>query len=566
MRVVSLVGALCLSAAILVGAQAASVATLSLSSDDDTSPLVGDYLSARFAADHHDLKEAAKYYQASLELDPTNPQLLTLAFFYSASAGDMDDAFKYAKRVAANTSDDRAARLTLAVADLRHRDYRGARSEIAKSAKGPFTGFTVALIDAWAAAGMGDNDAAAADLKMLHAQHSADGLAYFNEAMLAELTGQKDVADKDYQLALQASGPTPRVVDAYGRFLERNGKADAARTLYMKLSTEGGFAAVVAPGLKRIASNTVPEPLAASPEDGAAEALFGIAASLNDDASRDVSILYLRLALYLNPKLDLATILLADRFESLEKYEDAISVYQGVSSDSPYYRLAAVEIAVDKARLDKTDDAISDLKALTAKYPMDVETWTALGDTYRQAKQYADATKAYDQAIVAAGAPDKKDWPLYYARAIAEQETNNWPAAEADLKQALALSPNEPQVLNYLGYSWVDKRQNISQALAMLEKARTLAPQDGYIIDSVGWAYFRLGRYSEAVDMLENAVQLVPGDPTINDHLGDAYWKIGRKLDARFQWNHALAFGPDATEKVKIEEKLKVGLNHDDRS
>ena len=565
MRIASLIGALCLSAAILGGAQAANVATLSLP-DDESTPLLGDYLSARFAADHHELKEAAKFYQASLELDPTNPQLLTLAFFYSASAGQMDDAFKYAQRVADNTSDDRAARLTLAVADLKHKDYRGARAEIAKSAKGPFTGFTVALIDAWAAAGMGDNTAAAADLKMLHAQHSADGLAYFNEAMLAELTGQKDVAETDYQQALQASGPTPRVVDAYGRFLERNGKTDAARALYMKLSTQGGFAAVVAPGLQRIANNVKPDPLAPSAEDGAAEALFGIAASLNDDTSRDVSILYLRLALYLNPKLDLATILLADRFESLEKYDDAISVYQNVGADSPYYRLAAVEIAVDKARLDKTDDAIADLKALSVKYPMDVETWTALGDTYRQAKQFAEATKAYDQAIVAAGAPDKKDWPLYYARAIAEQETHNWPAAEADLKQALALSPNEPQVLNYLGYSWVDQRRNVPQALAMLEKARTLAPQDGYIIDSVGWAYFRLGRYSDAVNTLENAVQLVPGDPTINDHLGDAYWKIGRKLDARFQWNHALAFGPDATEKAKIEEKLKVGLVHDDRS
>ncbi|MBU6299251.1 MAG: tetratricopeptide repeat protein, partial [Alphaproteobacteria bacterium] len=166
----------------------------------------------------------------------------------------------------------------------------------------------------------------------------------------------------------------------------------------------------------------------------------------------------------------------------------------------------------------------------------------------------------------AAGSPEKKNWPLYYARAISEQQSNNWNAAEADLKEALTLSPDEPQVLNYLGYSWVDQHRHIPEALAMLEKARALAPQDGYVIDSVGWAYFRLGRYKDAARALEDAILLVPGDPTINDHLGDAYWMIGKKLEARFQWNHALAFGAAGDEKAKIEKKLQVGLNRDDRS
>jgi Flp pilus assembly protein TadD len=164
------------------------------------------------------------------------------------------------------------------------------------------------------------------------------------------------------------------------------------------------------------------------------------------------------------------------------------------------------------------------------------------------------------------GTPTKKDWPLYYARAVAEQESNDWNAAEADLKLAIKLSPDQPQTLNFLGYSWVDQRRNISQAVVMLEKASTLAPEDGYIVDSVGWAYYRLGRYKDAVKTLERAIRIVPGDPTINDHLGDAYWKVGRRLDARFQWNHAHAFGAEDKEKAKIEKKLKVGLTGDDRS
>ena len=572
MRPLTLIAALGLSAAV-AGCAGAGVELASVSSGVVFRPdgaaaanLYGDYLSARFAADHHDLSEAAKFYRASLDRDPRDAQLLTFAFFYTASAGQVDQAAELAARLAAVAPGDRAARLTLAVAALKHRDYKAARVQIAKSAKGPFTVFTVALVDAWAAAGAGDKAAAQAELKTLHAQSGADALTYFNEALLAEFLGEKDIADASYNLVLKSGGPSPRVVEAYGRFLERNGRAAEAQALYTKMDETNGFAPVAEAGLARIAKGQIPDPLVVHAEDGAAEALFGIAASLGDAASRDVSILYLRLALYLQPNLDLAKLLLADRFEALAKYENAIEVFRGVGPDSPYYSVATVEIAIDQVRLGKMDEAIANLKALTAAAPADVETWTALGDAYRQAEKYADAAKAYDHAILAVGTPTKKDWPLYYARAIAEQQSNAWKAAEADLRLALKLSPDQPQTLNFLGYSWVDQRRNISEAVTMLEKASALAPDDGYIVDSVGWAYYRLGRYADAAKTLEKAVQIVPGDPTINDHLGDAFWKVGRKLDARFQWSHALAFGAEDGEKSKIEKKLEVGLTRDDRS
>jgi len=556
-----------IAAALMTGsAFAATNQAADIGFNDDAGKVFGDYLSARFAVEQHDFGEAAKFYTSSLERDPGNPQLTTFAFFYSAISGQVDAAAKLADKLAAVTPDDRAARLTLAVAALKHRDYRAAREQIAKSAKGPFTSFTVALIDAWAAAGMGDGDGAAADLKLLHAQHSADALAYFNEAMVAELLGHKDVADTDYKLALDTAGPTPRVVDAYGRFLERDGRNEEAKALYEKQKGDDAFAAVVEPGLDRIANGVKPNALAPRAEDGAAEALFGIAASLNDDASRDVSMLYLQLALYLQPKLELATILLGSRCEAMDRFDDAIAAYRRIGPDSHYYRIATVAIALDLIRQDKGDEAIASLKPLSAQYPNDIETWRVLGDAYRTEKKFTDADDAYDHAIAAAQPPTKKFWPLYYERAIAEQELKNWPAAEADLRKALELSPNEPEVLNYLAYTWIDQGRNCGEAAKMLEKARTLSPQDGYIIDSVGWAYYCLGRYADAVKTLEDAIQLVPGDPTINDHLGDAYWKIGRKLEAQFQWSHALAFGADADEKAKIEKKLEVGLDRDDRS
>jgi tetratricopeptide (TPR) repeat protein len=353
---------------------------------------------------------------------------------------------------------------------------------------------------------------------------------------------------------------SPRVVEAYGRFLERTGRSADARAFYTKYASDAGLAPVVEAANARLNAGKIPDHLVARPEDGAAEALFGIAASLTDSASADVAILYLRFALYLSPDLDLGKIVLADRFEALKKYNDAIAVYRTIPADAPYGFAAAVQIAVDETRLKQTDNAIAELTSLTRSRPNDVTAWTALGDTYRTVEKYSEAADAYDRAVKLLNPVTSKDWPLYYARGVSEERAHRWNEAERDLQQALKLSPEQPEILNYLGYSWVDQGRNLPQAVAMLEKARALSPMDGYIVDSVGWAYYRLGRYADAAKTLEEAVLLVPGDPTINEHLGDAYWRVGRKLDAHFQWSHAIAFGADETQKAEIEKKLQSGI------
>jgi tetratricopeptide (TPR) repeat protein len=518
----------------------------------------GAYLSARVAADQHDMAAAARFYRESLDRDPNDPTLLALAFFYETSAGEIDEASDLAERMVATTPDDRASRLVLAVAALKRANYRVTRDEISKSAKGTFASLTVALVDAWAAAGAGDEPAAMDDIKALHGQLGAESMAAFHQALLLEYLGKTAAADAAYTEAMKADVPAPRLTNAYGRFLERNGRAADAQALYAKLAGNAALAPVVAAARVRMAKNDMPDAMIERPADGVAEALFGIAASLTEESSADVSVLYLRLALYLKPDFDLANILLGDRMETLQKYADAIAAYRNVPDDSPYRRMAAIQIATDEARLDRTDDAIADLKKLAAEDPTDVATWTSLGDAYRAASKFPDAASAYDQAIKALAAPQKKDWPLFYARAIARDRSKDWTGAEADLLQALKLSPDEPQTLNYLGYSYVDQGRNIPEALKMLEKARSLKPYDGYIVDSVGWAYYKLGRYGEAAKTLQDAILLVPGDPTINDHYGDALWKVGRKLDAHFQWNHALAFGPEGEEKSEIEKKLQT--------
>ena len=225
---------------------------------------------------------------------------------------------------------------------------------------------------------------------------------------------------------------------------------------------------------------------------------------------------------------------------------------------------SAVERAEQRVRqeqrLGRSDDAIAGLKKLVASQPNDSEAWVALGDTYRAASKFAESVDAYDHDEKAIPKTAKRDWPMFYARAMAKEKLKRLDDSENDIQVALKLSPEQPELLNYLGYSWVDRGRNIPQALSMLEKARTLRPYDGYIVDSVGWAYYQLGRYDDAAKTLEAAVLLVPGDPTINDHLGDALWRSGRRIDARFQWNHAITFSDNDTDKATIERKLKSGL------
>ena len=528
--------------------------------DDQQAQAFSTYLSARFAAGEHDLPQAAHYYSTALNRDPANPQLLALSFFYSTTSGDFDAAAKYANAVVTATPDDRAARLALAVISFKHRDYADVRRQLSLSAKGPFTVLTLSLFDAWAAAAQHDIAGMDKDLVALSEQKGAESMTAFHTALLQDYLGNTVAAEAAYKKAVSSNAPTPRVLEAYGRFLEHNGRPGEAAALYRGHAGEGGLATVTGPGLARIAAGQKPEAMIRTPADGAAEALFGIAASLTDAQSADVSILYLRMALYLRSDLGLAQVLLADRFETLRKFENAIAVYHAIPADSPYFRMAEIQGALDEQRMGKNDAAITDLKKLVAADPHDSESWIALGDTYRATDKFAEAVDAYDHAEKAIPTPGKRDWPMFYARAMAKEKVHKLDESEADIQTALKLSPEQPELLNYLGYSLVDRGRNIPQALTMLEKARSLRPYDGYIVDSVGWAYYQLGRYDDAAKTLEAAVLLVPGDPTINDHLGDALWKAGRHIDARFQWNHALTFSDNDTDKAAIERKLKNGL------
>ena len=299
----------------------------------------------------------------------------------------------------------------------------------------------------------------------------------------------------------------------------------------------------------------------ASVKSGAAEALYGLAMAGGRDGDETASLIYLRLALALDSEHELAVIALCDIYERLKTPQEANKLYDTMPASTPFYRTAQLQKALNLEQMGESDKAVALLESLTRDYPKDYEVPSTLGTLYRSRKDFAKAAEAYDKALAAATANgDDVSWSLYYFRGIAHERTKQWPKAEKDFRQALALQPDQALVLNYLGYSWVDQGINLDEAFGMLRKAVEQRPRDGYIVDSLGWAFYRLGRYDEALRFLERALELRASDPTINDHLGDVYWRVGRKIEAGFQWNHARDLKPEADDLVEILKKIEHGL------
>ena len=310
------------------------------------------------------------------------------------------------------------------------------------------------------------------------------------------------------------------------------------------------------------AGKPVPFSVVNDAREGIAEVFFTVAAALNGESQTLDTLAYARMAEYLAPKETDATLLSASILEAQGQHALAIETYDRIPREDPAF-LSAELGRIDALVADgRQDTAIEALRQLARAYPNRADVWGQLGDTLRRQERYTEAAEAYDKALASFAKEDPGQWVLYYTRGIARERIKNWPGAEADFRKALALRPDQPAVLNYLGYSYLERKENFDEALMMIEKAAAERPDDGAIVDSLGWALYSLGRYEEAVGRMEQAIELMPVDPVVNDHLGDVYWAVGRKLEAEFQWKRALSFGPDTEEEAaRIRRKLEVGLD-----
>jgi tetratricopeptide (TPR) repeat protein len=529
--------------------------------------MAGNYLAGRQANVLRDAASAAAYYRAALRLDPKNPELLGLAFQSVLAEGNIDEAVKLGERLLAIDKGARNIRLVIGIKAIKQKQYGPARSQLTQAARGPITDLTATLLAGWAMTGANEAKSGVALIDKLPGPDWYATLKTLHTALILDLSGNHKDAGKRFEMAYKLDGTALPVVRAYAGWLSRNGKGEEAMKLFQALDKQLPNHPLVTDAMAMLKKGEKLPMLVDSVQSGAAEVLYNLGSAIGrreeELSLANRGLAYLQLALYLQPNHYLALHSLADLYEAMKQPQLAVNTYERIPANSPLKRSADIQSAIDLDGLDRTDEAKKLLQKLIAAEPNNRDAMLALGSILRERKQYAECADAYDKAIKTVANPERQHWTMFYFRGICYERSKQWPKAEADLKKALELYPNQPQVLNYLGYSWVDQGTNLDEGVAMIKRSVEQRPDDGYIVDSLGWAYYRLGNYDVAVKQLERAVELKPTDPTINDHLGDAYWRVGRTLEARFQWSHARDLKPEPDDLAKIEHKLKTGTLED---
>ncbi len=527
-----------------------------------TEVYVGTSVSGKFLAGRHaeilrDVPRAADYMNEVLVAAPDNQDILRRTFLLQLSDGRIAGALALAERLAESRSDVPVANLLLAVQELKAGRMAAAQERLdGLDVSGP-DALVVPMVRAWAMTGTGRGAEALALLRATDTLQPLGRLRDMHQGMLAEYAGFAAEADESYRAAVaQPENLALRTVRAYGAFLSRDARTDAAHDLFDQYISQNPNSILLEPWVERLNAGETLSAIVASPQQGAAEALYLVANVLERQRAGASALLYVRMALELHPDDPLYILLLARIYESQVRYEEAVEAFSTIDPATPHGWLARLSIASNLHALERVDDAAELLRVMANERPDRTDAATTLGDFLRQEEQYTEAVEAYDLAIERMGAANKTDWRLLYGRGIALERSKKWEQAEVDFLGALELMPDQPLVLNYLGYSWVDMGINLDRAKEMIERAVSLRPRDGYIVDSLGWVLFRLGDYGGAVLQLERAVELRPNDPIINDHLGDVYWLTDRSHEARFQWRRALGFDPEPEIAAKIEDKL----------
>jgi tetratricopeptide (TPR) repeat protein len=528
--------------------------------DPDSGTLLGNYLSGRIARDSHDTMAAAEFYSKALADDPENEIILEQTFLLETAAANWDRAIELARDLAAVEPSHRVAQFMLGLEAFKKHDYKAAQEHFAAARQGPIADLTSTLARAWVEEADGKHSDAFSTLDTLSSADWAQYYQRYHRALIADVAGRHQLASQAYEQAFKANPTTLRVADAYARHaVNANDRELAIDTLKAHIAKAGPHPLSEAL-LNDIQDGKTPPLIAANPNDGLAEVFYGIGDALAGEGGLDMGVIFLQFSLYLKPDFPLAHVALAEAYENAQKYDAEIAAFDQIPRDSPLWLSVQIQKAFALNSLEKVDEAKALLEKLTEEYPDDTRPLDALGNILRSHERYGEALEYYSKAVALIDKPTQENWPLFYSRGVCNERLKDWPAAEADFKEALQLSPDESLVLNYLGYSWVDQGMNLKQAMDYIRKAVKLKPDDGYYVDSLGWAYYRLGNMPAAVENLERAVELKPDDPTINDHLGDAYWRVGRTLEAKYQWSQALSLDPEPEQIKTLNKKIASGL------
>lgn len=505
----------------------------------------------------NDFSYGARYFTKGLISDPENAALLENAMASYIALGQIERATPIAEAITAYGYDSQVANLTLGIAAAKTGDWDAIFAALEQGhSVGPLVD---GLSQGWAHLGRGEVKKALDSFDQVIDSDGMEAYGLTHKAFALVIVGDFEAAEE----ILRTPGLrySRRSAIAHVQVLSQLGRNDDALEIMDAIfgnDPDSGLAELRA---DLSDGSAVAYDAVGSPTAGMAEIFHIIAEVLRDDAADSYTLLYARAATYLDPENTQAVLLTGGLLDDLGQYELANQAYASIARDDPYFHAAELGRAATLRSAGRDDAAIEVLDSLARSHAALPQVHATRGDLLRQTERFDDATVAYTRALELYDAQHPARWFVYYTRGIAHHKLDAWQDAEADFRAALELNPKQPQVLNYLGYSLVERGEKLDEALRMIETAADARPDNGAIIDSLGWVMFQLGRYEEAVDHMELAASLEPLDPVINDHLGDAYWAVGRKTEARFQWLRALSFDPEPAEATRIRAKLERGLD-----
>jgi tetratricopeptide (TPR) repeat protein len=519
----------------------------------------GSYLAGRQAAQSNDFATATRYFTQSLLTDTANPSILESALAGYISLGQIDQAVPIAKRITELGIESQMAHLVNYVAATKAENW-------AAIFEGLEAGQTVSplvdgLLQAWASVGEGKMSDALESFDAVIAENGMQTYGLYHKALALASVGDFEAADaifSDTDRRLPYSG---RSANAHAQILSQLDKNDVALTLMDQVFRGANNPEILALRTALQNGEKIPYSLVTTPTQGIGEIAYMVAGALQGDTPDAYTLQYARLANYLDPSNTQATLLTAQLLDSLGQYDLANATYATVPQEDPSFYEAELGRIDALRRADRADAAVEVAESLTRSHPDIPLAQGRLADILRSQGKMTEANAAYTATLDMIGADDPSRWSLLFSRAITFHSLDQWPAAEADFRAALALQPNQPQILNFLGYSLVERNEKLDEALQMIETAVAAEPENGAIVDSLGWVYFQLGRYQDAVEPMERAASLEAVDPIVNDHLGDVYWAVGRKIEASFQWHRALSFKPEEELASRIRRKLDIGLD-----
>lgn len=527
-----------------------------------TQNLAGAYLAARQADFANDFGAAAQFYAQASAQDPANGLLIQDALVSQIMAGDFRAAITTARGLETNDPGNLFSGLMLSVEAMRAGDYGNALLSFPDNPE-VLTPLLQYLVTGWLSVGAGDPGGADKAFGRLETDPNLGPITRYNRALALAFRGDLETAARI--MAGDGSGPlnlNRASVLAHAQILAELNRADEAVALLEDVLNSG----VVDPEITALRDRVkagdpvkfdqvteIAEPIAAT--------MVLVAQALGREAPSRMGLIYSRFAAYLWPSYDDALLTSADFLAQMGQHQLAADSYKQIVVESPNFISAQAGRAEALRSAGDVEGATAVLVDLAVRFPENPDVLNALGDVYRGQERYAEARAAYDRAIDSLPQETAASWIVYYTRGICNERLGDWDLANADFRHALELSPGQPWVLNYLGYSLVEKGESLTEAQDMIRQAVEQMPNNGYIVDSLAWVLYKLGKYQEAVPHMERAAELLPVDPIINDHLGDILWAVDRKREAVFHWKRALSFGPDEAEIDRIRRKLEVGLD-----